>query len=78
MYANKLNCTCFSQNQSGFHKYQFVNSQLRLQMNFSHKSKKMHVVNTFRMWNEPPKFFIELEDDWLIILDEVGGKSPGH
>ena len=44
-----------------------------------HKSKKiMHVVNTFRMWNGPPKFCINLEVDWLIILDEVRGKSPGY
>ena len=25
----------------------------------------------------PPKFCIDLEADWLLILDEVGGKSPG-
>ena len=42
------------------------------------KSKKiMHVVDKFRTWNGPPKFCIDLEDDWLIILDEVRGKSPG-
>ena len=52
-------------------------SQLQLQMNLSHKSKKiMHVVNTFRMWNGLPKFCIELEADWLSILVEVRGKSP--
>ena len=28
--------------------------------------------------NGPPKFCIDLEADWLIILDEVRGKSPGH
>ena len=48
-------------------------------MNFSHKSKKiMRVVNTFRTWNGPPKFYIELEADWLIILDDARGKSPGY
>ena len=36
----------------------------------------MQVVNTFRRWNGPPKFCIELEADWLTILDEVRGKSP--
>ena len=25
----------------------------------------------------PPKFCIDLEADWLLILGEVGGKSPG-
>ena len=37
----------------------------------------MHVANTFRTWNGPPKFCIELKADWLIILDEVRRKSPG-
>ena len=37
----------------------------------------MRVVNTFRTWNGPPKFYIELEADWFIILDEIRGKSPG-
>ena len=40
------------------------------------KENKMHVVNTFRTCNGPPKFRIELEADWLIILDEVHMKSP--
>ena len=35
------------------------------------------VVNTFRMWNGPPKFCIELETDWLLILDDARRKSPG-
>ena len=39
-------------------------------MNLFHKSK--------RTWNGPPKFSIDLEADWLIILDEVLSKSPGH
>ena len=26
----------------------------------------------------PPKFCIDLEADWLLILGEVGGKSPGY
>ena len=37
----------------------------------------MHVVNTFRTSNGPPKFCIELEADWLIVLDEARTKSPG-
>ena len=37
----------------------------------------MHVVNTFRTSKGPPKFCIDLEADWLLILDDVGGKSPG-
>ena len=37
----------------------------------------MHVVNTFRTSKGPPKVCIDLEGDWLLILDEVGGKSPG-
>ena len=37
----------------------------------------MYVVNTFRTSKGPPKFCIDLEADWLLILDEVGGKSPG-
>ena len=37
----------------------------------------MHVVNSFRTWNGPPKFCIDLVADWLIISDEVRGKSPG-
>ena len=48
-------------------------------MKLSNKSMKiMHVINTFRTWNGPPKFCIELEADWLIILDEVREKSPGR
>ena len=79
MYANKVNCTFLSQIQSGVHKYQLVDdSQHLLELNPSHKSKKiMHAVNTFQTWNGPPKFCIELEADWLIILDEVREKSPG-
>ena len=47
-------------------------------MNLSHKSKKIiRVVNTFRTWNGPPKFCIDLEADWLIILDEIRWKSSG-
>ena len=38
----------------------------------------MHVVNTLRTSNGPKMFCIDLEADWLLILDEVGGKSPGH
>ena len=38
----------------------------------------MHVANTFRTWNGPPKFCIKLEAGWLIILDEAPGKSPGY
>ena len=26
----------------------------------------------------PPKFCIDLEADWLLILDELGRKSPGR
>ena len=37
----------------------------------------MHVVNTFRTSKGSPKFCIDLQADWLLILDEVGGKSPG-
>ena len=37
----------------------------------------MRVVNTFRTWNGPPKFCSDLEAEWLTILDEVRGKSPG-
>ena len=37
----------------------------------------MQVVNTFQMSKGPPKFCIDLEADWLLILEEVGGKSPG-
>ena len=29
------------------------------------------------MWNEPPKFCIDLEADWLIILEEAIGKPHG-
>ena len=36
----------------------------------------MLVVNTFRTSKGPPKFCIDLEADWLLILDKVGGKSP--
>ena len=38
----------------------------------------MHVVNTFRTLNGPPKFCMELEADWLIVLDEAHTKSPGR
>ena len=43
----------------------------------------MHVVNTFRTSKGPLKFCIDLEADWLLILDEVGGgggggESPGR
>ena len=37
----------------------------------------MYVVNTFRTSKGPPKFCIDLGADWLFILDEAGGKSPG-
>ena len=37
----------------------------------------MHVVNTFRTSKGPPTFCIDLEADWPLIVDEVGGKSPG-
>ena len=40
--------------------------------------KITHVTNTFRTWKRPPKYCIELEADWLIILDEVRKKSPGR
>ena len=33
----------------------------------------MHVVNTFRTSKGPPKFCIDLEADWLLILDEEAG-----
>ena len=36
----------------------------------------MHVVNTFRTWNGPQKFRIELEADWLIIYHLVSLTSP--
>ena len=38
----------------------------------------MYVVSTFRTSKGPPKFCIDLEADWLLILDEVGGESPGY
>ena len=38
----------------------------------------MDVVNTFRTSKGPPKFCIDLGADWLLILDEVGRKSPGR
>ena len=37
----------------------------------------MDVVNTVRTSKGPPKFCIDVGADWLLILDEVGGKSPG-
>ena len=49
-----------------------------LYQHFNDRSKKlMHSVNTFRSSNGPPKFCIELEADWLIVLDEARTKSPG-
>ena len=72
-------CTFLSETQPGFYEYQFAESTLQVQpeMNLSHKSKKiMQVVNIFRTWNGPSKFRIDLEADWLIILNEVRGKSP--
>ena len=66
-----------SQNQPGVHKYQIAQSELQPEMNFSHKAKKlMHVVNTFQMWNRPPKFSIDLEADWLNYLTKFA-QSPG-
>ena len=72
--------TFLLQNLPGLQKYQFAESKLQLQpeMNLSHKSKKMHVVNKFRTWNGPSKFYIDLEANWLIILNQVRGKSPGN
>ena len=47
-------------------------------MNLLYKSKKISfVVNTFPMWNGLPEFCMGLEADWLIILNEFRGKSPG-
>ena len=43
---------------------------------FAQVKENNGIVNTFRTWNGPPKFCIDLKADWLIILDEVGGKSP--
>ena len=34
--------------------------------------------DTFRTWDGPPKFCIEIEADWLIFLDEVRRKSPAY
>ena len=44
-------------------------------MNLSWQVKE---VNAFRTSNGPPKFFIELEADWLIISEEDHRKSPGY
>ena len=43
-------------------------------MNLSWQVKE---VDVFRTSNGPQKFCIELEADWLIILDETCRKSPG-
>ena len=41
-------------------------------------ARLVHVVNKFRTSKGPPKFCIDLEADWLLILDKAGRKSPGQ
>ena len=38
----------------------------------------MHSRQNISNVEGPPKFCIDLEADWLLILGEVGGKSPGQ
>ena len=66
MYSNKVNCTFLSQNQSA-------------NFNYNEPFTQVKEINACRphISKGPPNFCIELEADWLIILDEVRRKSPG-
>ena len=63
-----------------FHSKMFTTSLFKCtnqNANYSEKLSTNSDVNTFRTSKGRPKFCIDLGADWLLILDEVGGKSPG-